>query len=229
MPPEEIRITDLMRIFLGQVPWRFLIECVFRIACLYLLILVSMRLMGQRMAGQLSRIEMASLVSLAAAVGVPMQAPERGLLPSFLIALVVILIQNGVTSLSVRSRRFERIAQDDEASTLVKDGRLQLASLRKAVLTRERLLGELRSQEIQNLGKVERVYLEANGAFTILQLPEPQPGLSTIPSWDQEFIQQQPKAGGWLACVQCGAVRRETELAPLCPCCGGREWAQAVR
>ena len=93
MKPEEIHITDYMRILLGEVPWSFLIEVVIRIGFIYLLLMVAMRLMGKRMASTLSNSELAALVSLAAAVGVPMLAPDRGMLPALIIAIIVVGIQ----------------------------------------------------------------------------------------------------------------------------------------
>jgi len=50
MKPEDIQITDGLRMLLGEVPWGFLLEVALRILFLYGLILVSMRLMGKRMA-----------------------------------------------------------------------------------------------------------------------------------------------------------------------------------
>jgi Mg/Co/Ni transporter MgtE len=96
MKPEDIHLTDWMRMLLGEVPWSFLLEITLRIIFLYALILVSMWLMGQRMAGQVSRNEMAALVSLVASVGIPMQAPDRGLLPAVVVAAAVVGVQRWV-------------------------------------------------------------------------------------------------------------------------------------
>jgi len=81
MKPEEIHLKDWLRILIGEEPISFLLELIIRAAVVYLVLMLSMRLMGKRMSSQLSRNELATLVSLAAAVGVPMMAPDRGLLP----------------------------------------------------------------------------------------------------------------------------------------------------
>jgi hypothetical protein len=108
MQPEEIHLSDWSRILLGEVPASFFIEVVLRAAFLYLLLIISMRLMGKRMSAQLSRNERISIVSLAAAIGVPLQAPDRGLLPAFVIAVAVIgagrLIAFGLLIISGLSR-----------------------------------------------------------------------------------------------------------------------------
>src|SRR5687767_14213450 len=92
MKEEQIQLNDWKRMFLGEVPPEFLIEVIIRMAFLYLLLIFAMRLLGHRMASQLSRNELAALVSLAAAIGVPILAPDRGLLPALVIALVVVAI-----------------------------------------------------------------------------------------------------------------------------------------
>lgn len=61
MQPEDI--FNLERLLIGEkIPWIFLIEVIIRILFLYILIIVSMRLMGRRMASTLSRNETAALV-----------------------------------------------------------------------------------------------------------------------------------------------------------------------
>jgi hypothetical protein len=86
MKKEDIHLGDWQRMFFGEVPGGFYWEVVLRIAVIYLILMVSMRLMGKRTASQLSRNEMIALVSLSAAIGVPLQAPDRGILAAVIIA-----------------------------------------------------------------------------------------------------------------------------------------------
>ncbi|UOR06073.1 hypothetical protein MUN82_03010 [Hymenobacter aerilatus] len=136
MKPEEIQLTDYVRILLGQLPPSFLLEAVVRIVFFFTLLIVSMRLMGKRMAGQLGRSEVAAMSSLAASIGVPILTPERGLLPAVVVAGVVVLVERSVAWWSSRSRRFEQISQG-KLSIMVLDGCLQLDALEQATLSRE--------------------------------------------------------------------------------------------
>jgi uncharacterized membrane protein YcaP (DUF421 family) len=228
MKPEEIQLGDWMRMLIGEVPVSFLLEAVLRITIIYVILVVAMRLMGKRMGSVLTRNEMIAMISLAAANGVAIQAPDRGLLPVAIVALVIVGFQWLISRSSMKSRGFESLVLDD-LDTLVADGRLQLHKMERTRLTRERLLAEFRTKGIENLGRVQRTYMEANGAFTILQFPGRQVGLSTIPDWDQDFKQEQPKADGYFACASCGEVV-EARQAPPEPCCQCRhhEWEPAV-
>lgn len=90
MKKEDIQLGDWLRVFIGEAPGAFFIEIVIRTIVIYAILMIGFRLIGSRMAGQLSRTEQASLVTLAAAIGVPIQSPERGILPAIIIAIVVV-------------------------------------------------------------------------------------------------------------------------------------------
>ena len=190
-PPPPPHITDYMRILMGDVPWSFLLECSLRLVAMYLLLLTGLRLMGKRQAGQVSRTELAGLVSIAVSIG------ER-------------LLQGTVT-------------------TVLVDGVLQLPIMERVVLSRERLFAQLRGESIEHLGQVKRLYMEANGTFSMVEAEAPAPGLSVIPGWDEGFRQLQPVAAGKFACVACGKVldapQKPTEN---CSHCGAHEWHPAV-
>src|SRR3954462_15615899 len=100
MSADDVKPYDLYRILIGEVPWSFLIEVIFRTAFIFLILLISMRLLGKRMAGQLNKNELIALSTLAAAIGVPIQAPDRGLLPALLIATVVFVVGRMISRFS---------------------------------------------------------------------------------------------------------------------------------
>src|ERR1700712_1409627 len=90
MESKDIKIDDWMRMFIGPVPASFYAEMIIRGIIFWLLLVLCMRLLGKRMSGHLSQLELVALVSLASAIGVPMLAPDRGILPSIMIAFVVV-------------------------------------------------------------------------------------------------------------------------------------------
>src|SRR5688500_6191749 len=122
---QDTDITDLSRILFGEVPGEFFIEIIIRLVIMYIIALVTLRLMGKRMAAQLCRNELADLVSISAAIGVSIQAPDRGLLPSVVIAIVIVLVGRFISRLASKRRRFEELSQG-QLSVLVKDSVLHL-------------------------------------------------------------------------------------------------------
>lgn len=228
MKPEEIHINDWMRILIGEIPLGYFLEAVFRIVFIYLLLMLSMRLMGNRMGSMLTRNEMIALVSLAAANGVALMSADRGLLPVVIIAFLIIFYQRIIAWWTSKNKKIESFILDD-LDTLVIDGYLQLETIEQVRLTRERLLAQLRAKGIGNLGKIQRAYQEANGSFSILKFQEPKVGLSIIPDCDEAFKQEQSKANEQFACKSCGNViasRQKPETK--CERCRHQEWEAAV-
>ena len=214
---------------MGDTPWSFLLEVAIRMTVLYLVLLTGLRLMGKRMAGQLSRTEQAALVSLAATVGLPILSPDRGLVAPLLIAAIIVLMQRLVVHWAARRPRVEHALQAN-VITLVADGVLKLDAMEHAVLSHERLYAQLRGESLEHLGQVRRLYMEANGTFSLVEEEEhPQPGLSLVPGWDKEFRKLQPAAAGRFACCNCGWVAKAPQApATACPKCGAATYEPAV-
>lgn len=222
---EDIKLADLARWFLGEVPWGFLLELVIRVVFIFILLIVSMRLLGRRMASQLSRTEMVAMFSLAAAIGVPMLAPDRGLLPSFVITVVVVVLGRLVAEWSFRNEKFETRVQD-ELTILVADGTMLLPQMERTRISKQRLFSELRGSAVRHLGEVKRMYFEANGAFTLMRDEDPKPGLSVIPEQDPDFFNEQ-KHSDMKVCSHCGHHRPESK-GGQCPNCGKDHWVTAI-
>ena len=228
MKPADIHLTDWGRIFVGEVPGSFYVEAIIRVVFIYLLLVASMRLMGNRMGAVLTRNEMIAMVSLAGANGVALMAPDRGLLPVVAVAIVIIGYQRLIAWRAFNHPQFEAIALDD-VSVLVEDGRMRLDSLAGNVLSREQLLAQLRQKSITNLGMVQRAYFEACGEFTLIEFAEARPGLSIVPTLDTAFREEQEKAPGQFACGSCGdLLASKQKPAAKCPRCGQQQWQPAV-
>jgi uncharacterized membrane protein YcaP (DUF421 family) len=226
MKPEEFKMWDWQRIFIGEVPGAFLIETVLRVTILYIILIVSMRLLGKRMSSQLSRNELAAMVSLAAAIGVPILAPDRGLIPAIIIAIIVVSISKGVSYLTATNPKVEPVTQG-RLDTLVSDSTINIKAMTKTRIPKERILAELRTASIKHLGEVERLYMEANGSFTIIKKDKPEPGLPVIPYVDPEFLQELKPAGKHV-CHFCGKRKESNQPDEACSNCNNTEWTQAV-
>jgi uncharacterized membrane protein YcaP (DUF421 family) len=226
MKPEDIKLNDWQRIFAGQVPAEFYFELAIRAFIIFFLLVFCMRLLGKRMTGHISQLELVALVSLASAIGVPMLAPDRGLLPALIIAAIVVGVTRLISRLGYKNEHFEKLSQG-KADSLVKDAVMQYQSMQRVRISRERLFAHLRSEGIKHLGQVKRVYLETNGVFTIIPSPEKnKPGLMTLPAWDKEFVTAHLKETAIVICKNCGKERNGSNHK--CENCHEQEWVNAV-
>ncbi|MBE7170592.1 MAG: DUF421 domain-containing protein [Williamsia sp.] len=231
MRPEEIKLSDVQRILFGQVPPEFYIELVIRGLLSYLLLIVAMRLLGSRMSGHISRLEMAALVSLSSAIGVPLLSPMNGILPAFIIAMIIVVISRIIARLSIKSKKVEDVTQG-EFDTLIEDGIMDLDTMKKCSITRERLFSELRSLQVSHLGHVKRLYMEAGGAFTFVPNEQAFPGLLVLPGWDKDFLDDQIEWTNTTICKECGERKMQSIVISddqvTCTNCGAREWTRSV-
>lgn len=211
-------LGTLQRLLMGDAPWIFLVEILVRTVAIYIVLFIVMRLMGKRMAAQLSISEMAVMLTLGAAIGVPLQTPAQGLLPAAVLLVSALFFQRGLSYAAYRQRRVE-IATQGDVTLLLKDGRLLLPNLGKAGLSIARVHSTLRAMDVQHLGELRRVYLEATGDFTLIKFRTPRVGFWIMPTPDEDLVLK-TEAGGSLACTQCGyvTVQKNPEVCPHCNC-----------
>src|SRR5438445_9283722 len=125
MKKQDIHLGDWTRIIFGEHNPGFFVELVIRTVLLYLVLIIAMRLTGSRMAAQLSRNEKLGVVSLAAAIGIPLQVPDKGLLPAFLIAIMVVYLGRLLASVTFNMHNVEAYFKGDY-NILVTDGVMNL-------------------------------------------------------------------------------------------------------
>jgi hypothetical protein len=219
-----IEVFDPVRLLRGQAPWSFVLEATVRLFLLFTLLVLAFRAMGHRMSSQMTRNELLALVALAAGVGPAIETPNRGLLAPVVLAAWIIVFQRTVARATLTSHRLEMALQGHPA-TLCASGTLDLGVMRKNAVSRERLFAELRGAGILHLGKVERVYLEPDGTFTVLEREVSGAGISVIPEWDPDLRGEQP-ASGQRACERCGKIAHHGSRS--CDGCGSEDLGSAV-
>jgi uncharacterized membrane protein YcaP (DUF421 family) len=224
MDKEDIKLSDWQRILFGNAPVEFMAEVAVRTIIIFILLLICVKLMGKRMSAKLTITELAVMLTLGAIVSVPMQIPERGLLLGVLTLLCAYAFQRGFNWLAVHNHRVERISQG-KADIVVEDGLVKLDKLASNRVSVNQLFSSLRQEKIENLGSVERVYMEAGGAFSIYKFDEPKPGLPLLPAFEtiSDFQQEKP---GWQSCATCGYTRATEDSK--CPNCHFNKWMHTV-
>lgn len=228
MNQEEIHFGDWERLFFGHAPISFMIEVFLRTIFIYVILLLILRFLGKRMTSQTSILELSVMITLGAIIALPMQDPTTGLLPGIIILLCVLSFQRVSNWLSFKNSKIDAVVQG-KATLLVKDGVLSLKEMRKAALSHEQLYSQLREKNIRHLGQVERVYLEASGAFSVFQFNEPKPGLSLIPAKDKKLSVNPAESDSYCACKNCGYVmEEEVEKRISCSNCGKSDWKPAI-
>jgi uncharacterized membrane protein YcaP (DUF421 family) len=226
MDKSQIHLADWHRLLFGDAPAVFLVEVLIRSVVTYALLLAAVRLLGKRMSGQLTVIELAVMLTLGAIASLAMQMPDRGILLGVWVLLLALIFQRGTTFLDWISPRFETLTQG-RASAIVKEGVLDLHALAAARLSREQVFAALRERNVYNLGNVKRLYFEACGEFSLYIKEAPNAGLSTLPMLDGDARVLQPELKQTArVCATCGQVVESSEADYPCPHCGRKNWVK---
>jgi uncharacterized membrane protein YcaP (DUF421 family) len=230
MDKSLVHLDDIHRILFGNAPAEFMLEVAIRTIITYIALLVIVKWLGKRMSGQLTITELAISIMLGAIIAPPMESPERGIVQGIMILMLVLIFHQTISFWSVRNQKTERLTQG-QLSIFVKNGVMQLNEIGAARVSRAQIFEALREQDIFNLGKVKRLYMEPKGTFTVFQYKESRQGLSLLPVGDDEIHTIQKKAGSInRACISCGNIDNleENKDADTCPVCGGTQWDAAV-
>lgn len=203
MNKNDIKFGDMNRLLLGDAPVEFMVEVFIRTVLIYLILMVVLRLLGKRMTSQASILELAVMVTLGAIIALPMQDPKTGLLPGIVILFCVLAFHRLSNRASFKSPKLESVLVGNMVM-LVKDGVINISELKKASISHDQLYAHLRQNEIKNLGKVKRLYMEACGLFSVFQYEEPRPGLSILPEKDKKWNGALLTSNELNACRHCG-------------------------
>lgn len=233
MDASNLSVFDWHRLFIGDLtPW-FLAEVAFRTVFMFGWLLLMIRWIGKRGAGQFSILELSIIVALGSAAGDPMFYPEVPLLHAMLVISLVVLMQRCMSYWIIRSEQVETFLEGRPIE-LVCHGVIQHDGLQQARLSLEDVFESLRVAGVRQLGQVSRAYMEQNGQISVLSLAitdHPPIGLPVVPPWDIEcpidVDTAQASALTPLACLHCGAIMLTAKTA--CGTCQHTDMTWAVR
>jgi uncharacterized membrane protein YcaP (DUF421 family) len=145
-----------------------------RTVFLYILVVVTMRLMGKRQIAQLEPFELVIAIMIAELAVIPMQDPNIPLINGFIAITTLLFVQVTLSVLSLRSVRF-RSFLDGRYNLIIANGVIQEVEMRKARYNLDELMEQLRLKSIFDLGDVEFAILETSGELSVLLKSQKRP------------------------------------------------------
>lgn len=217
------------KFLLGEEDWSFLPEAIFRTVIMFLVILISLRLLGKRGVKQLSVFELGVIIGLGSAAGDPMFYKEVGLLTGLTVFLVVMSLYRLVTILINRSESFEKFVEG-KPTVIIRRGKLLLYRFEREPIATDELFSELRLGNISHLGQVREAIIEPNGRISIYYMPndEVRHGLPIMP---EEYEKQQVniEKEDIYSCAKCGNTDRLKPAKKInCDNCKSDRWLKSA-
>ncbi|XZF16342.1 DUF421 domain-containing protein [Chitinophagaceae bacterium MMS25-I14] len=199
-----MNLVHSSNIWMGSNNWDFLPEVILRSLIMFVIVVISMRILGKRGVMQLSVFELVILLILGSAAGDPMLYKEVGILPACLVLLFVVALYRAVIFVLSRNRRFEVLIKG-RPQFIIKEGEICIDSFRKQPLAFDELYGELRLQHVSHLGQIRYAVIETSGEISVFfySISDVRYGLPILPgSFDGKICEV--KKPGEYSCVYCG-------------------------
>jgi uncharacterized membrane protein YcaP (DUF421 family) len=219
---------DWKSLLLGEEKWTFLLEATLRSVVMFVVIILSLRVLGKRGVKQLSVFELGVIIGLGSAAGDPMFYKDVGLLSGIIVFLIVMSLYKLITFLINRSDKFETFLEG-KPTTIIEEGQIVVKNFKKEPIARDEMFSQLRLNSVSHLGQVQKAIIETNGEISIFFMVDEKVryGLPILPDLEDTWISSIP-ALGMYACTYCGNTK---EIAPVeetrCDCCENKKWIAA--
>ena len=216
-------------LMLGDENWGFIPEVILRTTIMFIIIFVSLRLLGKRGVKQLSVFELVVIISLGSAAGDPMFYKEVGILPALIVFAIIVGLYSLITYFIGKNKGFENLVEG-RPTCLIKNGAFSIQNFSKEALGEDEFFAELRMQGVSQLGQIEEAIEESSGNISIFFYADEEVkyGLPIMPN-SLEACQKEITDIDYYACVFCGYTEKMKPTKNLtCPECKKNQWVRAT-
>jgi len=141
---------------------------VLRTLFLYLMILVTFRVMGKREIGQLSIVDFVISIMIAEIAVISIEDPDKPLTMTIVPILILMAVQYTLAFISLKSQSLRQLV-DGKPITIIKNGRVDEEIMRKQRYNYDDLLMQLREKNVRSIQDVEFAILEPNGELSVFK------------------------------------------------------------
>jgi len=151
-----------------------ILPLIWKTLLLYIVIIVSMRLMGKRQIGQLQPFEFAVAVMISELAALPLTEDDRKLHHALIPIAVLVTCQLLISYISIKGVRIRGYICG-KPTVVIRNGRMLEKTMRKEMCTINELLEQLRFHSVQNVSDVEYAILETNGQLSVILKSQKRP------------------------------------------------------
>ncbi|CAH0179967.1 YetF domain-containing protein [Chryseobacterium sp. Bi04] len=148
-----------------------ILNVVVRSLCVYLFMVIAIRLFGKNQLSQLNAGDIVLLLLISNAVQNAMVGPDTSLQGGLIAALVLFVANFLLKRLMFSNRSFETFMEDDPV-VLIKDGIVDHIALNRVKITESELEEAIREHGIDQIKKVKLSVLEVDGNISVVSEDE---------------------------------------------------------
>jgi uncharacterized membrane protein YcaP (DUF421 family) len=142
-------------------------DVVIRSLCVYLFMVIAIRLFGKNQLSQLNAGDVVLLLLISNAVQNAMVGENTSLQGGLVAALVLFVANFIVKRLMFSNKKFSTFLEDDPV-ILVKDGKVDQEALNKVKITRDELDEAVREHGVDGIKNVKLSVLEVDGNISVI-------------------------------------------------------------
>ena len=145
-----------------------------RTAILYLILILSVRLMGKRQIGQMEPAEFVVTMLVANLAAIPMQDGGIPIFSGIVPIFTVLGVELVLSAVSLKSSKLRKLLCGKPV-ILIENGNILQQNLKKTRITIDELSGHLREKEVLDIRAVQYAILETNGNLSVFPYPKEKP------------------------------------------------------
>ena len=150
------------------VPSESIFEIIIRGSITYLALFLLMRFVLKREAGSIGTADLLMVVLIADAAQNAMSNGYKSITEGVVLVCTIMFWNVAIDWVSYHSPSLRRVLQP-QPLILVRNGRMNRRNMRKELITKEELLGELREQGVNDLSLVKEVRIEEDGHISVVK------------------------------------------------------------
>ncbi|MCD6064421.1 MAG: hypothetical protein K0R82_2332 [Flavipsychrobacter sp.] len=219
---------DVHSLLWGEENFAFLGEVALRAIVMFIVVLVSLRILGKRGVKQLSVFELVIILSLGSAGGDAIFYRDVGLVVCIMVFVMIVILYRLVIYIADKSHGFNKLVEGVPV-LLLEGGQFDTENFKHELISLDEFFSELRRKNVSQLGQVYKVYGETTGELSVFYYRDEDVkyGLPIFP----ELLEKPLTAidhPGIYACTNCAHTQ---EIKPAgefqCPDCKGNKWLPA--
>ena len=143
------------------------IEIVLRTICVYIFMIIAIRIFGKKELAQLSVIDLVFILLISNSVQNAMVGPNTSLNGGLVAAGSLFLVNYTLKQILYRSKKMSNLIQG-ESILLIYNGLANMENCKKAEITIEELEAAVREHGAKDIQKVELAILEVDGNISVI-------------------------------------------------------------
>lgn len=138
-----------------------------RTVVIYVILTVTMRIMGKRQLGELDVSELVITILLSEIATTPITNPDRSIVEA-LVPIATLVTLEVLSSLLILKVPFFKAILSSKPAIIIKRGKIDFKMMKKVRISLEELVSQVRQNGIYALSEVDYAILEENGKMSVI-------------------------------------------------------------